>query len=115
MQLTIVKQDKFGHDVLAVNASTIKAELKAKGMTGKALQQEVRDRLRGITSATSGLISQFVSEGGVLRSARATVTKDGRKNLSVSFSQPKVSEVERLRAEVAILKARVAGSKELAA
>jgi hypothetical protein len=92
--------DRFGHPILTLSAATIKAALKQKGITGKDAQQQVRDILRKNSGGASNSVADFVRDGGMLKSIRASQTKDGRNVLAVRLEQPKVSEIEALRAQL---------------
>lgn len=102
MQLAITNPaDRYNHPVMTFSARTIKAALKEKGIVGKEAQQIVRDQLRSATGQGSDFISGFVRDGGVLQSVQQKQTKDGRTVVCARFEQPKVSEIEKLRAELA--------------
>lgn len=101
--VTTKPADNNGHAVMSLNAQTIKAMLKSKNanLSGKELQQQVRDILRERSGGASDMVAGFVRDGGMLKSVRASQTKDGRKVLVTRFEQPKVSEIEVLRAQLA--------------
>lgn len=102
MQLVVTNPtDRNGHEVLTFSARTIKLALKEKGIVGKPAQQIVRDQLRAATGQGSDFLSGFVRDGGVLQSIKQSQTKDGRIVVAARFEQPKVSEIEKLREELA--------------